>query len=78
MAGRNVYGLDTPMQVVFYAETKPEKKLEVADFTGNFRSRYQQIQRILMMRPDLNNLVSINKIGNERKNYTMFLLYNSF
>src|SRR3989344_1053845 len=56
---------------IFYAETKPEKKLEVADFTGNFRSRYQQIQRILMMRPDLNNLVSINKISNERQNLSI-------
>lgn len=30
MAGRNVYGLDTPMQVVFYAETKL-KRVEVFD-----------------------------------------------
>ena len=54
---------------VFYSNTKNDKKLEVSDFVGNFRARYQQIQRILMQRPDLNNLVSINKIGNERKNY---------
>lgn len=44
------------------------KKLEVADFTGHFRARYQQIQRILMQRPDLPNLVSISKISSERQN----------
>lgn len=54
---------------IFYSTTKNDKKLEVQDFVGNFRSRYQQIQKILMMRPDLQGLVSINKIGNERKNY---------
>ena len=56
---------------VFYSSVKNDKKLEVADFVGNFRSRYQQLQRILMQRPDLQNLVSINKIGNERKNYVI-------
>jgi len=54
---------------IFYSNTKNDKKLEVSDFVGNFRARYQQIQKILMQRPDLSNLVSINKIGNERKNY---------
>lgn len=52
---------------VFYAETKPDKKLEVKDFVGNFRARYSALQRILMNRGDLSqNLVSINKIGNDR------------
>lgn len=52
---------------IFYAETKPDKKIEVKDFTGYFRSRYQQIQRILMQRSELKNLVSINKISNNRQ-----------
>lgn len=56
---------------VIYSSVTNEKKLEVGDFVGNFRARYQQLQRILMQRPDLQNLVSINKIGNERKNYTI-------
>jgi DNA polymerase II small subunit len=52
---------------VFYADTKPDKKLEVKDFTGHFRSRFQQLQRILMSRPELqHNLVSINKISSDR------------
>ncbi len=56
---------------IFCADTKAYKKLEVADFTGNFRSRYQQLQRILMQRADLTNLVSINKISSERQNLSI-------
>jgi DNA polymerase II small subunit len=52
---------------IFYADTKADKKLEVSDFTNHFRARYQQIQRILMQRPDLQHLISINKISNERQ-----------
>ncbi len=53
---------------IFYSETKPDKKLEVKDFVGNFRARYNSLQRILMSRPELNrNLISINKISGERQ-----------
>jgi DNA polymerase II small subunit len=49
-------------------DTNANKKLEVSDFVGSFRSRYQQIQRMLMTRPELQqNLVSINKISNNRQ-----------
>ena len=51
---------------VFYANTRPDKKIEVRDFTSYFRARYQSLQRILMQRPELQqNLVSINKISGE-------------
>ena len=53
--------------MVFYSDTRVGKKLEVSDFTGNFRSRYQQMQRILMQRADLTNMVSIGKISGERQ-----------
>ncbi len=56
---------------IFYSTTRNDKKLEVADFVGSFRSRYQQLQRILMNRPDMQNLVSINKLGSERKNHVI-------
>jgi len=56
---------------IFYANTKAYKKLEVSDFVGNFRARYQQIQRILMNRPELQNLISINKISGERQNLSI-------
>ncbi len=50
-------------------DTTVGKKIDVGDFVGNFRSRYQQIQRMLMSRPELQqNLVSINKISNNRQN----------
>jgi len=48
-------------------DTTVSKKLDVGDFVGSFRSRYQQIQRMLMNRPELQQgLVSINKISNNR------------
>jgi len=53
---------------VFYAETIPDKKLEVKDFVGNFRARYRSLQRILMDHTELrSNLIGISKIGNERQ-----------
>jgi DNA polymerase II small subunit len=51
---------------VFYADTKPEKKLEVRDFVDHFRVRYQEMQKMLMGRSELQNLVSINKISSDR------------
>ncbi len=52
---------------IYYAQTTPDKKLEVKDFVGNFRARFHQIQKILMNRVELQqNLVSIGKIGNDR------------
>jgi len=47
------------------------KKIEVADFTGNFRARYHELQGILMNRPELKNLVSINKISSDRRNLSI-------
>ena len=52
---------------VFYADTTPDKKLEIKDFSGHFRARFQQLQRILMNRTELQkDLVSINKISSDR------------
>lgn len=56
---------------IFYADTKTDKKIEVGDFTGYFRSRYQAIQRILMQRSGNANLVAINKIGSDRQNISI-------
>lgn len=57
---------------LFYADTLPNKKIEVQDFVGYFRSRYQQIQKILMARPEIQtNLVSINKISSQRSNLNL-------
>jgi len=57
---------------IFYAPTGTEKKLTVSDFVGNFRARYQQLQRLLMARPELQaNLVSIGKISADRQNLSI-------
>jgi len=57
---------------IFYADTIPDKKLEFRDFVGHFRSRFQQLQLILMQRPELQkNLVAINKISSERTNLSL-------
>lgn len=56
---------------VFYADTLSRDKIEVSDFVGHFRSRYQQIQRILMQRPDIQNLVALNKIPRDRQRFTI-------
>lgn len=62
--------LEKNYKVIFTPTT--DKKLEVKDFTSHFRARFQQIQRILMQRADLqNNLVSINKISSDRTNLSI-------
>lgn len=56
---------------VYCADTSNIKKIQVADFVGGFKARYQQLQRILMGRPDLNNLISIGKISSNRQNLSI-------
>lgn len=64
----NPKNINTNKYRIFYADSIPEKKLEVSDFVGNFRARYQEIQKILMNRAELQqNLMSINKISSNRQ-----------
>jgi len=56
---------------VFYSTTNTEKKITVEDFVGNFRARYQQMQKMLMGRAELQNLTAINKIGNDRQSLSI-------
>jgi len=42
------------------------KKIEVKDFVAHFRNRYNCFKEILKDRKELNNLISIDKIGNNR------------
>ncbi len=56
---------------VFYADTKPNKELEVKDFANHFRARYTTLQRILLNRAKLQNLVSISKISNDRQSLSI-------
>ena len=41
-----------------------EKKREIGDFVKYFNRRYSQLSKILRARPDVTNLVSINKLTN--------------
>ncbi len=50
-----------------YGDTNSGDKIEVKDFVGHFRARYRQIQRMLLGRPDLKNLMSINKLTRNRQ-----------
>jgi len=43
------------------------KKIEVEDFVKNMRSRFQSIKEILQERPELENLVSINKLSKTKQ-----------
>jgi DNA polymerase II small subunit len=53
-------------------DTGNDKKLELGDFVGHFRARYQELQRILMNRPDLQSeLRSINKISSDRQQISL-------
>lgn len=44
----------------------PYKKIEVKDFVAHFKNRYNFFKDILKERKELSNLISINKIGNNR------------
>ncbi|PIN90951.1 hypothetical protein COU60_01255 [Candidatus Pacearchaeota archaeon CG10_big_fil_rev_8_21_14_0_10_34_76] len=69
-SGENVEKKNNNYQI-FYADTKNEKKINVQDFVGHFRARYHQLQGILMDRPELQNLISINKISRERNSFNI-------
>lgn len=57
---------------LFYADCNEARKIEVKDFVNHFRARYQELQRILMQRREVQaNLTSINKLGNTRQGLTV-------
>jgi len=57
---------------IFYSNTSPDKKIEVRDFVGHFRARYETLRGILLQRTELqSNLVGINKISNERQSLSI-------
>ena len=51
---------------VLSSTTLPAKKLEVDNFVKYFRSRFQEIRGFLQTRNELQNLISINKISNNK------------
>jgi len=47
------------------------KKLEVKDFVNYFRGRYDEMKNYLQENSELENLVSINKISNNKQNFSV-------
>ncbi|MFH0977805.1 MAG: DNA-directed DNA polymerase II small subunit [Candidatus Woesearchaeota archaeon] len=54
------------VKVVFSYNVVPHK-IEVADFVSLFNERYKAIERMLAGRPELTNMLSINRIKNKRE-----------
>jgi len=53
------------------------KKLKVTDFVKYFRIRFSEMRAILQSRPELENLISINKINGERQAFSIIgMIYN--
>lgn len=52
---------------VISSYTLESKKREVQDFVSYFNKRYRAIEKILRLRPDLQNLTSINRILNKKE-----------
>ncbi len=56
---------------VIYSYPGLERKVEVDDFIKNFRARFNGIKNILQNRTELENLLSISKIGMKRQNLSI-------
>ena len=70
--GQQSVGSQESSYEIRMAPTLPDRKLEVKDFTRHFRGRYQQMQRLLMQRPELqSSLVSIGKLSGERQSVSV-------
>ncbi|MFA5020258.1 MAG: metallophosphoesterase [Candidatus Pacearchaeota archaeon] len=56
------FGQDCGVKLLKIYNNKP-KKIKVNDFVLNFKYRYNTLKKILQDRPELENLISINRIG---------------
>jgi DNA polymerase II small subunit len=56
----------TPKIKILSSNIIPYRKIEVKDFVTHFKNRYNFFKDLLMERKELENLISINKIGNNR------------
>lgn len=57
--------------------SSPGKKVEVKDFVTHFRNRYEDLKEILNEKKELENLVSINKLSNEKQKFSIIgLVYD--
>lgn len=56
---------------VLSAGCKVGKKLKVEDFVISFRNRFLEMRRILQERPDMDNLISIDKLSNLKQGVSL-------
>ncbi len=47
------------------------KKLEVLDFVNNFRYRFNTLKGVLQQRPELDNLISINRLSGNNSSFSI-------
>ncbi len=53
------------------------KSLEVKDFVTHFRNRYDSLKEIMQDNPELDNLLSIGKISNEKQKFSVIGMVSS-
>lgn len=58
-------------------QNKGFKKIEVKDFIGHFRKRFLDMRKILQEHSELKNLISINKISNNKQNFSVIGIVSS-
>jgi len=56
---------------ILYSYNAESKKTSVNDFTNYFRTRYLKLRDMLSSHPKLENLISINKISNQKDEFSM-------
>lgn len=72
-----VINKEEPLVKILSSPKYEEKKIEVSDFTKYFRSRFNEMRRILQEHSSLSNLVSINKIYGSRNNFSIIGIVSS-
>jgi DNA polymerase II small subunit len=67
--------LKSNLNIIKIYENNP-KKLEVSDFVNNFRNRFNFIKNLFQARNNMENLISINRINNEKSFILIGLVYD--
>ncbi len=55
----------------------PARKVEVEDFVKHFRSRYNELKQILQERPELQNLIPLERINGQRQNISVIVIVSN-
>ncbi|MFA5856626.1 MAG: metallophosphoesterase [Candidatus Pacearchaeota archaeon] len=66
----NIQSIPNSYKIISSPIFSPQK-LEVKDFVRYFKARYNSIKFLLQQRPELDSLISIDKIGNSNKHFSI-------